>query len=159
MAILEKLDNLEQLIRTKPGDEDSSRATVLKQETPIDYGSPMSNLSYGPDFSTVTIETVLSWPVFRNRFDSRLDLKALLNRTEPPTLQGWSLAAEPGPFVENLDLGGCNRLLDSFLERVHIANPILDVSLVRRFVHQVCVSGIGWDTPSCLVVSTDDPWR
>ncbi|KAJ9241433.1 transcriptional regulator family: Fungal Specific TF [Paecilomyces variotii] len=153
LAILEKLDRLEQLIRTKPGEEELNRAAALEQETsPIEYGSPVSNLSYGPDFSMVTIETVLSWPVFRNRFDSRLDLKALLNRSDPSAAHGRSLAVDPGPFVENLDLGGCNRLLDSFLERVHIANPILDVPLVRRFVHQACVSGIGWDTPSCLVL-------
>lgn len=124
----------------------------MEEEFTLGYGSPAPDLQFGPDFSTVTIETVLSWHVFRGRFDSHLDLKALLKDTEEPMSPLHSPVGETIPLINSLELGSCNRLLDSFLTRVHIANPILDVPLVRSYVHHACLHGIGWDAQSFLVV-------
>jgi len=152
LAILERLDRLEQLVRSKGGDNGSVKNSMPELGPPLKNGSPLSNLPFGPDFSTVTVETVLSWPVFRNRFDSRLDLKSLLNEPDPGSAHSPTVEAVSGEI--NLQLDACNRLLDSFLERVHPANPVLDVPLTRRYVREACIKGIGWDAQSCLVVRT-----
>jgi hypothetical protein len=153
LAILDRLEQLEQLMREKLNESNRSQPPPsVEQEYAPGYGSPAPDLHVGADFSTVTVETVLSWDVFRGRFDSQLDLKALLKETELPTSPLRSTVGETIPLFNSLELGSCNRLLDSFLTRVHIANPILNVPLVRRFVHHACLHGIGWDAPSCLVV-------
>ncbi|KAL1985199.1 hypothetical protein VTN96DRAFT_8115 [Rasamsonia emersonii] len=157
LAILERLEQLEQLIREKSIESSRSQPQPpppppVEEEFTLGYGSPAPDLQFGPDFSTVTIETVLSWHVFRGRFDSHLDLKALLKDTEEPMSPLHSPVGETIPLINSLELGSCNRLLDSFLTRVHIANPILDVPLVRSYVHHACLHGIGWDAQSCLVL-------
>lgn len=67
-----------------------------------------------------------------------------------------SPVGETIPLINSLELGSCNRLLDSFISRVHIANPILDLELVRGYVNHACMHGVGWDAPSCLVVGSLD---
>jgi hypothetical protein len=148
---LDRLEQLEQLIREKSGEVNQQPPAA--EEFLLGYGSPAPDLHFGPDFSTVTVETVLSWDVFHGRFDAQSDLKALVKDVEMPHSPLPSPVGETIPFINSLELQSCNRLLDSFLTRVHIANPILDVDLVRGFVHRACLNGVGWDSQSCLVVS------
>ncbi|KAL1965915.1 hypothetical protein VTN77DRAFT_5048 [Rasamsonia byssochlamydoides] len=153
LAILERLEQLEQLIREKSDELNRPQPPPpVDEEYMLGYGSPAPDLHFGPDFSTVTTETVLSWHVFRGRFDAHLDLKSLLKDTELPPSPLHSPVGETIPLINSLELGSCNRLLDSFLTKVHIANPILDVPVVRGYVHHACLHGIGWDAQSCLVL-------
>lgn len=156
------MEQLEQIIREKstvsipqPPPAPATLASV-DEDFDLSYGSPAPDLHFGPDFSTVTIETVLAWDVFRGRFDSQRELKALLKEAELPPSPIISPVGETIPLINSLELGSCNRLLDSFLTRVHIANPILDVELVRGYVNHACLHGVGWDAPSCLVVGSLD---
>lgn len=123
------------------------------EQSALSYGSPPPDLQFGPDLSTVTIETVLAWDVFQGRFDAQLDIKSVLKNYEMPPSPMTSPVGEAIPLINSLELGSCNRLLDSFLSRVHIANPILDVELIRSYVNSACMHGVGWDAQSCLVVS------
>lgn len=169
LVIIQRLDQLELLIQqqketepAKPPPVDqhaidlktrrraSSGVAVANGDTTSLIGSP---LYYSSDLSRLTIETILSWNVFEGKYDSNTDLKALV--TSPTTLSGEPFLANSDPRLErlDLDLDVCTRLLHTFLEHVHIANPILDVPLVTNYLYQACVHGIGWDAPSCLVVS------
>jgi hypothetical protein len=137
----------------------SSGVAVVSGDASSLIGSP---LYYSSDLSRLTIETILSWNVFEGKYDSNTDLKALL--TSPTTLSREPFLANSDPRLErlDLDLDVCTRLLHIFLEHVHIANPILDVPLITNYLSQACVHGIGWDAPSCLVVSSlilDHPWN
>jgi hypothetical protein len=162
LAILDRLEQLEQLIRGKQmAVTPPNHPPQPEEQFTLGYASPAPDLQFGPDFSTVTIETVLAWNVFGGKFDSRLDLKCLLRSREMPSSPLTSPVGENIPLINSLEMGSCNRLLDSFLGRVHIANPILDVSAVRGMVHNACMNGICWDPQSCLVVciSQLDPRR
>ena len=154
LAILERLGQLEELIRAKSGDESPERLR-LDDELSLDEKPTLPPRQYSPEFSTVTIETVLSWPVFQHKFALRLDLKSLLKAIDvaPPAASLHSPAGEGWQLVNVIELGMCSRLLDSFLQRVHIANPILDVPAVRDYVRHACLNGLGRDAQSCLVVS------
>ncbi|KAH8693734.1 hypothetical protein BGW36DRAFT_383597 [Talaromyces proteolyticus] len=157
LAILDRLEQLEQLIREKSTVSNSQLpppppAPAPVEEFTLSYGSPAPDLHFGPDFSTVTIETVLAWDVFRGRFNSQLDLKSLLRDVESPPSPNTSPVGETIPLINSLELGSCNRLLDSFLVRVHIANPILDIGLARGYMNHACIHGVGWDAQSCLVL-------
>lgn len=155
LVIIERLDKLEQLVRSQGATDAVAKQSPASKEhyySPSDNESPVSDPPGGNDFSTFTIETVLSWPVFQNRFDSRLDLKALLHRIPEPADETLTLQTESF-IVKDLRSDACTRLLNSFLEHVHPANPILDISVLCQYFNDACVNGIGWTAESCLVVS------
>lgn len=156
LAIIDRLEQIEKLIREKPMEASMHPpAPSVEQQSTLGYGSPAPDLQFGADLSTVTIETVLAWDVFQGRFDAQLDIRSVLKNYEmPPSPMTSSPVGEAIPLINSLELQSCNRLLDSFLSCVHIANPILDVDLVRGYVNHACLHGIGWDAQSCLVVST-----
>jgi hypothetical protein len=156
LAILDRLEHIEKLIREKPLEVSlrSTAPSVEQQQSSLGYGSPPPDLHFGADLSTVTIETVLAWDVFQGRFDAQLDIRSVLKNYEMPPSPMTSPVGEAIPLINSLELGSCNRLLDSFLGRVHIANPILDVDLIRGYVHHACLNGVSWDAQSCLVVGT-----
>lgn len=154
LAILDRLEQLEKLIREQHIEVNQHPAPPSVEQSALSYGSPAPDLQFGPDLSTVTIETVLAWDVFQGRFDAQLDLRTVLKNYEMPPSPITSPVGEAIPLINSLELGSCNRLLDSFLSRVHIANPILDIDLMRSYVNHACLNGIGWDAQSCLVVSS-----
>lgn len=156
LVIIERLDRLEHLLKAKSDGEDAARDLPAQdqQGSPSTHGSPLSNPPHQVNFGTFTIESVLSWQVFGNRFDSRLNLKALLNE-EPCTSEPASDAASSTEsfLVREFETGACSRLLHSFLKHVHPANPILDVPRLYQYLHRASVHGFGWDAQSCLMVS------
>lgn len=157
LVIIERLDRLEHLLKAKADGDDTTRELSAQdqQESPSTHGSPLSNPPHQVNFGTFTIETVLSWPVFGNRFDSRLNLKALLNEDSSTSGPTSSAASSTESFlVRELETGACSRLLDSFLKQVHPANPILDVPRLFQYLHRASVHGFGWDARSCLMVSS-----
>ena len=168
--IIQRLDQLESLIQQQQQQQTeqvnppvdcaaddlatikTSSSAVIDGDASTLIGSP---LYFSSELSRLTIETILSWSVFEGKFDSSTNLKALVIS---PTLSGEPFLAKSDPRLERLDLDleTCTRLLQTFLEHVHIANPILDVPLVTDYLYQACVHGIGWDAPSCLVVWLSD---
>ena len=151
LAILEKLDRLETLLN-RPKPEPEPRGSLVEKGSPVSLSGSISTLSPDLNLSRITIESILTWSPFGGKFESRATLKALLETSiyrAPEILSSNDLH----PQRLNLDLSACIRLLHNFLERVHIANPILNTSTVLDYFHQVCLHGLRWDAPSCLVVS------
>ncbi|EAW16411.1 transcription factor domain-containing protein [Aspergillus fischeri NRRL 181] len=135
VLIIQRLDRIESLLQQQKQNEDSrpalensdALATIRSASAAGDSDWRTLNSSpvyqtHSSDLSRLTIETILSWSVFEGKYD----------------------AGTPRPC--------CTRLLHTFLEEVHIANPILDVPLVTDYLYQACIHGIGWDAPSCLVL-------
>lgn len=176
VLIIQRLDQIESLVqqqqrqRQQKQSEDSGPAlrnsnaldTIRRASAAGDSGWTTFNSSpvyqtHGSDLSRLTIETILSWSVFEGKYDAGPSLTDLLS--SPTTLSQEPFLASIDPRHERLDLDlrTCTRLLHTFLEEVHIANPILDGPLVTGYLYQACIHGIGWDAPSCLVVGLSFP--
>lgn len=92
----------------------------------------------------MSIETVLSWPIF-HEYSPKLDLKGLLaSTTNFPTL-ATPITTEFGSVVDE-------NLIQRFLDNVFIYNPILEEADLHSHVQEVQVHGMGWDGKSCLLV-------
>ena len=136
--ILERIDSLEAFLKT-----------VLPTRTAATETSP----AIGPDNQLrVTTEEVLSWTVFQGRYESRRDLKVLLN-------SGASLASVASPvsidssFLSgDVEQGSPQRMLDSFLQSIHVKNPMLDESKIRQAVHHMSLEGPSWSAECCLAL-------
>ncbi|KAL4865304.1 hypothetical protein BDV12DRAFT_211099 [Aspergillus spectabilis] len=162
LMIIQRLDQIELLIQQQqtkhaepPVDRGEDLATIRSASAVIDgETSPLigSPLYYTSELSRLTIETILSWSVFKGKFESNTNLRALVMSSAPLSQEPFLANTDPRLERLDLDLRTCTRLLHTFFEQVHIANPILDVPLVTDYLYQACVHGLGWDAPSCLVL-------
>ncbi|KAH6706409.1 hypothetical protein BKA61DRAFT_739337 [Leptodontidium sp. MPI-SDFR-AT-0119] len=156
LAILQRLDGLEDLIRSSASGNTGGQARptdhVSSFTSPKQPGSPAleSPALERPDASAlchINIETVLCWPIFGDlNLDRRLDLRYLLQSRNPDS--------EPPPISITLDFEnvGAPKLLQRFFEEVHIYNPVLEVETVEEYVRYARFNGLGWDAPSCLLL-------
>jgi hypothetical protein len=55
-------------------------------------------------------------------------------------------------LTSEFEIEDAARLLQVFLDTVHIYNPILEVPVVQGYIRNVRLNGLGWDAPSCLLV-------
>lgn len=97
----------------------------------------------------INIETVLSWPAFEDqKFDQQLDLKSFLQADN-------NECRDPPAMALGEDFEGlvADQLLRQFLDNVHIFNPVLEVSKVNEYMRNARFNGLGWDAPSCLLVT------
>lgn len=99
----------------------------------------------------MTVEDILSWSVFKGRFDSRLDLMQLLQRHPSLRTSAYQSSQVSVPACD-LEPSACNTLVENFLRHVFIKNPIFDEASLRRLVSRVCLEGISWDAESCLTL-------
>jgi hypothetical protein len=158
LAILQRLDTLEELLRTKAhSTKESSQGTSDPSPLPFlhELGSPALERSAESVPCYINIEAVLAWPVFEDEgFDQQKDLKSLLqvdndNYRDPPAM---SLRDDFETFM-------ADRLLQKFLDNVHIFNPVLEGSKVKEYMRNARFNGLGWDAPSCLLVNELLPMR
>ena len=149
LLILERLADLKQCLVSQKPPLDSSPETLMSfEETakPQDLESDHHSLGF------MNFENILSWPVFQHRFEDQLDSKSRLARSEAAISRRFSQPLDSVSQI-NLEIETCNQLMESFLQNVHVKNPVLDESIVRRYLHQACANGLAWDAESCLVVS------
>lgn len=107
--------------------------------------------------SFTSTDSVLAWPVFGNRFRRGYLAEELFIAGHLSSQMLDHPFHVPSDYA-NLKRGGiCEEnipgLITKFLHLVHIKNPILDWKLIRRYASRVAENGLGWDAPSCLVVS------
>jgi hypothetical protein len=146
LKILERLDELEdRLLSQQSSQSHQPRQDSLLPDgtTPIQTGSQFHVLC-------ISLVDVLAWPIFESRFDAHLDTKSLLRRI--PLDAVASPSSDSYTSVGELDSNNGLKLLDAFLQHVHIKNPILDEASVRQMVHRTNFDGLGWDAESCLVL-------
>jgi hypothetical protein len=157
LAILQRFDALEQLIRTSFSSShqpNQSNKSVSPLSVPTDLGSPSLERADDSVSCYINIEAVLSWPIFEGQdFDRRLDLKSLLQDNHE---YGDSYSMSAAPDLEDCE---ANQLLQQFLDNVHIFNPVLEEAKVKDYVRNARFKGIFWDAQSCLLVSYEDILR
>jgi hypothetical protein len=154
LAILQRLDTLEGLLRAKAPDTNESGDDTVGEPSPLpipdELGSPALERSPESLPCYINIEAVLAWPVFEDEgLDQRLDLKSLLQadnneHRDPPAMS----------LGEDFESSVADRLLQQFLDNIHIFNPVLEGTKVREYMRNARFNGLGWDAPSCLLVNS-----
>jgi hypothetical protein len=151
LAILQRFDALEQLIRTslnsseRPNQGDQRVPSV---SAPADLESPTLERASDSVSCYINIEAVLSWPIFEDQdFGRRLDLKSLLQDSHE---YDASYSLSVAPDFEDYE---ANQLLQQFLDNVHIFNPVLEETKIKEYLRNAHLKGISWDAQSCLLVS------
>jgi len=176
--ILRRLDELKGLLAeskpTLPAIEDTGSAlnsrTQERPASPTTAASHNSHLSISSvaasPFYHTRCESILAWPVFRNvvnATDLAVESFVLESEMEPQaadqpastTLSRNRQHSGQG-IQEDLFVPLCRK----FLAHVHPRNPILDQTELMRHARKATEHGIGWDGPSCLVVSPNDSlWK
>lgn len=150
LAILDRFDRLESLLfssGTLP--QEDERAAI--ESRPSNPSSPKKDAESDLDcvqssLINVRLEAVLKWQPLQHCLGS------ITFATPNPSVSS-SHTVLLSALSDEFDMGTCNRLLEKFWSCVHAKNPILDKDEIRRFMHQVCFNGVGWDEQSCLVVS------
>lgn len=110
-------------------------------------------------------EDILEWPVFAGRRTSydRSRIESLIFRTSPGTSDSTASFRHNGNAANSIFSGTPGRGVNEedaplhaerFLVNVHIKNPVLNPSDLRRNARWVAENGFGWDADSCLMVST-----
>jgi len=143
LKILERLDQLEEKLLSQQSQQ-PHQASTTDESIPCQSGQQFHVLS-------TNVVDVLSWSVFNGRFNAHLDVKSLLRKT-PLNVAVHSPASDLHTTVNDSDSSTGLKLLDAFLQHVHVKNPILDEVKVRQMVHRINLEGFGWDAESCLVL-------
>lgn len=92
-------------------------------------------------------DTVLTWPIFGNRYP--------FNTLTDALFQHDADGLSERPVMATVDLPSEERipgLVDRFLSNVHTKNPILDVELLIENSRRMACEGFDWTADSCLVL-------
>ena len=147
LAILQRLDTLEKLFLAKSNAPEATECLTDVASGLKDLGSPSLERTADSQPDYINIEAVLSWPVFEDQhLDQRQDLKNLL--------QTQNEYSEPHSMSVGADFEAreSSRLLQRFLDNIHIFNPVLEETKVREYMRDSIFNGLGWDAQSCLLL-------
>jgi Fungal Zn(2)-Cys(6) binuclear cluster domain len=118
---------------------------------------PSRDFSHIPPHQT-TADTILTWPIFENKFTENFLIEPLLT---DPAVSDPQLYARSGSNEDNyamiaslapLDEERIPSLVDHFLQNVHTKNPVIDVETLVQRSRLAATQGLGWDAWSCLVL-------
>ena len=118
---------------------------------------PSRDFSHIPPHRT-TADTVLTWPVFENKFSENFLIEPLLT---DPSVSDPHIHPRSGSDIDNyamltslapLDEERIPMLVDVFLQNVHTKNPVLDVETLVQRSRDVATRGLGWDAWSCIIL-------
>ncbi|KAK6514863.1 hypothetical protein TWF506_007225 [Arthrobotrys conoides] len=160
LRILERLDDLEQLLREKPAISPytKSREPGNKQNaySPIsrtargstDSMSEAENDGVSSRLIPGPVEEVLAWPEFTTQLETPPSMMHFFQTRQPDTLtDGFSPS-----HVSELEPQGAKVLLDRFFTHTHVKNPVLDEVHTRQLVSRLTLHGIDWSPQSCLAL-------
>ncbi|KAF3810982.1 hypothetical protein GCG54_00003162 [Colletotrichum gloeosporioides] len=149
LKILERLDDLEELMRSVSVEGSSNKTRVVEApaeprlELPPPVGPPIQLgmiIPPGP-------EEVMSWHVFQTMRREAAENDGVLHVDHVT-----AAASSPASVLGALDMEPrrVNDLLDSFFSYAHVKNPILDETATRKMVSTTIMNGIDWSAESCL---------
>ncbi len=150
LKILERLDDLEELVRSVSLEGSSSTAvakTRIVEVSPLD-AAPEVQESVG--FEAVIPqgpEDIASWSIFAAFQDGSETVHPL----KSPSVVTSALSPHAFGGLD-LDMGPrrTNELLDNFFSYVHVKNPVLDETATRNMVLSTIGNGVDWSPESCL---------
>ncbi|EKG10306.1 hypothetical protein MPH_12586 [Macrophomina phaseolina MS6] len=100
---------------------------------------------------------MLEWPIFGYRYD-RTSLDAALfeglpcrdtDSDEDVDIQTLRRTKKPGRGIRQEETPS---LVHAFLENVHIKNPVLDATDLKKWAEEITERGFGWSAKSCLLL-------
>ena len=142
LQILQRLDDLEQLVRGIGTDQTTTKAT---EEIPTAVRECFDRSRLSP----YSIDRVLEW-------DSLKSLRGLRQPNEhayPCTERVMrTTTTTPMSGHDELEPQRTKMLLDNFFSYVHVKNPVLDEQRTRQTVARVCMHGIDWSPEACLTL-------
>lgn len=171
-SIAEKLDRLEAATLTRPpvayedlpalpaGHVTGTALLQLSQDHSTgleqDLFESARDYSHIPPHCT-TADTVLTWPIFENKFVDNYLIRPLLSSlhdVDPDEYNQSDDALLFTPFSQHapLDERQIPYLVDCFLENVHTKNPILDVVALVKSSREAALRGLAWNAQSCLLL-------
>ncbi|KKY15569.1 putative c6 zinc finger domain protein [Phaeomoniella chlamydospora] len=157
LTILERLDGLEALLLSparlhgepSPLASNFVRPHIDRQNhvSPVNFSSPVQ-LDESDSFPhSITVEGVLSWPLWSGQWDGELNIKQLLlsNPFGNPPPAGKETKPED-------TIMGEERLINNYFKAFNIFNPVLDERKISQYRQEVQLNGYGWDAQSCLLL-------
>jgi hypothetical protein len=143
LQILQRLDDLEQLVRGIGGGEEVVHGS--DESIPIHDEHDRSRLSPS------SINVILEWAPLRslrgqgqqpNTHTFPCTDRAVMHMTTTSPMSGH----------DELEPHRTRMLLDNFFNYVHVKNPVLDELRTRQIVSRVCMHGIDWSPDACLTL-------
>jgi hypothetical protein len=152
VQILQRIDDLESLVRTLVSSENVRRTPLSKDVNQLHQLRPSSKEPKQDPQLRITTEEVLSWSVFQSHYDARRDLKALLRRqfAAPSVLSPMSI--DSSFLTGDVEHSSPQRMLDNFLRSVHVKNPMLEENKIRQAVNRMSLEGPTWSADCCLAL-------
>ncbi|KAJ9150390.1 Glucan-beta-glucosidase [Pleurostoma richardsiae] len=163
LKILERLDDVENLIRLLPAQNESDslsncaigdrshREHSSEGRIPAVPGQTRSGLS---SVLPERPEDVLAWPVFANADSGRTQMKRdvmQLSSQGDPAVPGAPSPTDLASLLEDMPQRA-GTLIENFFCYVHVKNPILDEAATRRLISTTIVEGVDWSPASCLTL-------
>ncbi|WYZ36819.1 hypothetical protein EsH8_II_000325 [Colletotrichum jinshuiense] len=148
LKILERLDDLEELMRSVSVDGSSNKTRVVEALVEHRVEGPQ----VGPPIQLGMIipprpEHIMSWDIFR-RLGTSIDIDDITLHVDHASIAANSPVSVLG--VLDMEPQRINDILDSFFGYVHVKNPILDETVTRKMVLNTVMNGIDWSPESCL---------
>lgn len=106
-----------------------------------------------------SLEAVLRWPILSSRYppgwinDAVFESEMVESDSDEEGQSPGGAPPLPRSKRAAFDEDDVLRLVQRFLELVHIKNPVLDADTLWSYARRVAEDGLNWDPASCLVVS------
>jgi hypothetical protein len=165
LQILQRLDDLEQLVR---GIGTSENTTETTDKVPIPNqdrsNSSIPSTSSNEEDRQRTLNDCSTVELYSTSLDRLLDwesLKSLRGLRQPnermypctgSNMMQTTTTTTPMSSHEELEPQRTKTLLDNFFNYVHVKNPVLDEQRTRQTVSRVCMHGIDWSPEACLTL-------
>ncbi|KAK7923578.1 hypothetical protein PG985_007649 [Apiospora marii] len=156
LRILERLDELEHLLRERPGapeQPDASERNKAPSNSRMldDYRDGHLHLKYAMQSpETAASASAICVPPLRSVLPESLE--HILGWTSTSEFSGLGSSIGSLVGLAELETHGINELLDRFFMHVHCKNPILDETETRRLVRVAFMEGLDWSPASCLAM-------
>ncbi|KAI6777350.1 hypothetical protein HG530_001295 [Fusarium avenaceum] len=161
LKILERLDELEKLIR-EPRNDIPAHVVVQAEGQPQEPSSSQETLSEDLQLEATDettdiplrsilperMESLLLWSVLSRDMSAHTTLQNDPPQPSPSYSPGCTSLGD----IADLDTYGVKALLDNFFAHVHCKNPILEEAAARKAVLNVVIEGIDWSPASCLML-------
>lgn len=157
--ILDKLDSKESISAPPPQTDDASKSAIQLKAT-SENRSKFDQESNTTCLKIPTCRTspnaILTWPIFNGRYPRNHLNDCIFEAQYDETMAGQSTCGPLEPLgattSPSIDLEAIPKLVELFLTRVHIKNPVVDIRAVRDYARTVSRDGPAWDLASCLVL-------
>ncbi|KAL1632979.1 hypothetical protein SLS56_003266 [Neofusicoccum ribis] len=165
LAILDRVNYAVSLLEAQSSQPTPQPAVV--PQTPVDESAHEVELLEQSVAAATSAAHLLDWPIFEHKHGREALDAAVLSHSagipadypgagtdldepaEMSDIQSAQRSSKPGRGIHEEDVPA---LVQAFLENVHIKNPVLDSTDLKRWARAVREHGFGWSSRSCLLL-------